>query len=181
MLGLGFGAVAQCYQEDGALAFGVWGEESGYVVVEKREAGGTEMLSIRSQIELPSENACFKLHRAISAIAKALQDRPQIGQEEHVHRSVGRQRLLQAQVAGLRPKVSPLQTFKQFLVAMKDVRSGIQTVNLVNDQIQMIELRSLRVEEIGRNAARCPAGGVRLSGDRRMPVVVDDRPERAAA
>src|SRR5262245_31323295 len=30
-------------------------------------------------------------------------------------------------------------------------------------------------------AARCPAGGVRLPGDRRLPVVVADRPERAYA
>jgi transposase InsO family protein len=34
---------------------------------------------------------------------------------------------------------------------------------------------------MSRKAARCPAGGVRLPGDRRLLAVVDDRPERAAA
>lgn len=39
-LHFGFGTVTHGYQEDGALAFGMRGEEGGYVVVEKCQAGG---------------------------------------------------------------------------------------------------------------------------------------------
>src|SRR6476620_8374707 len=109
VLGPGLGTVAQGDEEDGALAFGVRGEERCNVVVEKRQAGGTQALRICGEIELAADDAGLELHGAISAIAIALQDGPQIGQKEDVDRSVGGQCLLQSQISGLRAEVASLQ------------------------------------------------------------------------
>jgi hypothetical protein len=67
-----FCAVPDGNQKDRDLAFGVRGEEARHIVVEEGKPGGAEALSVRRQIQLAPENAGFQLHRAISAIAKAL-------------------------------------------------------------------------------------------------------------
>ena len=67
-------AVAQGHQKDCALAFGVRREERGYVVVEKRQTSGAQVLRVGRQIELAADDPGFKLHGAIAAIAIALQD-----------------------------------------------------------------------------------------------------------
>jgi hypothetical protein len=41
-----FGAVAQGDQEDGALAFGVWREKAGYIIVIKSETSGSQALGV---------------------------------------------------------------------------------------------------------------------------------------
>src|SRR5712692_8865108 len=94
--GFVFGAVAEGDEKDGALALGVRREESGDVVVEKGEAGGAEPLGVRSKIELAAEDAGFELHSAISAIAEALKDGAQVGQEKNGNVGVGGQLLSQA-------------------------------------------------------------------------------------
>ena len=124
-LGPGLSAVAQGDEEDGALAFGVRGEERSNVVVEKRQAGGTQMLRIGGKVELATDDASLKLHGAISAIAIALQDGAQVGQKEDIGRSVGGQCLLQSQISGLRAEVSVFQTFEYSAAAVEDVGSRL--------------------------------------------------------
>src|SRR5713226_10012434 len=87
--GFVFGAVAEGDEKDGALAFGVRREEFGDVVVEKGEAGGAEALGVRSKIKLAAEDAGLELHGAISAIAEALKDGAQVGQEKNGNGGVG--------------------------------------------------------------------------------------------
>src|SRR5260370_28214353 len=107
-LGSVFEAVASGYQENGALAFGMWGEEAGDVVVVKGEAGGAQALGIGGKIQLAAEDAGFKLHGTIPAIAKAIENRPQVRQEENIHGGIGGQLLLHAGGAGLVAKSSGL-------------------------------------------------------------------------
>src|SRR5258706_13695192 len=76
-------------------------KEAGDVVVEKGEARGTETLGVRREIELAAENAGFELHGAIAAVAEALQNGAQVGEEKDVHGGVGGQLLVQAEVAGI--------------------------------------------------------------------------------
>src|ERR1700693_4696436 len=61
-LGLRFGAVAEGHQEYCVFAFGMWGEEAGYVIVVKGKAGGAQMLGVGCEVELAAENAGFDLH-----------------------------------------------------------------------------------------------------------------------
>jgi hypothetical protein len=103
-----FGALAHGYKEYRAFAFGVRREELGYIVVEKREAGGAEVLGVSRQIQLAAEDAGLELHGAVSPIAEALQDRAKVSQEEHICRGIGGQGLLQSQVAGLGAEISLL-------------------------------------------------------------------------
>ena len=129
------------------------GEEGTDVVVKKRKAGGAEMLRIGCEIELAADDAGFKLHRAISAIAVALQDGAQVSQKEDRNCGVGGQGLLQSKVSRLGAEVARLQKLEQSAAAVKDVRTGLDALNRVDDQIQMVELRSQRIEEIGGHAA----------------------------
>src|SRR6266849_1712670 len=103
-----FSTVAHRHQENCALAVGMWGEESDDVVVVKGEAGGAQALGIGGKIQLAAEDAGFKLHGAIPAIAEAIEKRAQVCQEKNVHSGVGGQLLLQAKVAGLVAKSSVL-------------------------------------------------------------------------
>src|SRR5260370_23609119 len=150
-LGSVFEAVANGYQENGALAFGMWGEEAGDVVVVKGEAGGAQALGIGRKIQLAAEDAGFKLHGTIAAIAKAIENRPQVCQQKNVHSGVGRQLLLQAEVAGLVAKGSVLQTLEHSTVAMKDVGSGIEALDGVDNQIEVVELSSDRSLEVRKD------------------------------
>ena len=162
-----FGAVAEGYEEDGALAFGVGRKEAGDVVVEKGEAGGTETLGVRREIEFAAENAGFELHGAIAAIAKALQNGAQVGEEKDVHGGVGGQLLLEAEVAGIGAEISLLQALEHATVAMEDVGSVREPFDGVDDQVEIIELSSRRIEEICWDAA-CGAvehGGKLRQGD----------------
>src|SRR2546426_11101567 len=86
-----FGAVAEGDEKDGALAFGVRREKPGDVIIEKGEAGGAEPLGVRGKIKLAAEDAGFKLHDAIAAIAETLQNGAQVGEEEDVHGGIGGQ------------------------------------------------------------------------------------------
>src|ERR1700692_4648963 len=55
------------------------------------------------------------------------------------------------------------------MVAVEDVRSGLETFDGVDNQVEMVELRSERIEEVGRYAARRPVehGGELGQADRR--------------
>src|SRR2546429_6586149 len=107
-LGLVFGAVTEGYQEDGAFAFGMRGEEAGDLVVEEGEPGGAESERVGCQIELAAEDAGFELHGAIAAIAKTLQDGTQVREEKDVHGGVSGQLLLQPKVTSIGAEISLL-------------------------------------------------------------------------
>src|SRR6266404_8684017 len=142
----------------------MWGEEAGHVVVVKCEAGGSQALGIGCEIEFAAEDAGLKLYGTIAAVSKAIENRPQVCQEENIHGGVGGQLLLQSEVACLVAKVSPLQAFERSMlehsmlehsmVAVEDIRSGFKTFDGVDNQVEMVELRSERTEEVGRDAAR---------------------------
>jgi hypothetical protein len=85
-----FNAFAHGYQEDGALAFGMWGEKASHIVVVKSEAGGSEALGIGCEVQFAAEDAGLKLYGAIPAISKAIENRPQVCHEENIHGGIGR-------------------------------------------------------------------------------------------
>src|SRR6266853_2707346 len=146
----------------------MWGEEASHIVVVKGEAGGAQTLGIGGEIEFAAENAGLKLYGAIAAISKAIENRLQVCQEENIHGGIGRQLLLQSEVAGFVAKISLLQALERSTVAVEDVRSGIETFDGVDNQVEMVELRSERIEEVGRYAARRPVehGGELGQADR---------------
>src|SRR5438034_9722080 len=106
--GLVFGAVTEGYQEDGAFAFGMRGEEAGDLVVEEGEPGGAESERGGCQIALAAEDAGFELRGAIAGIANTLQDGTQVGEEPDVHRSVRGPLLRQAKVTSIGAEISLL-------------------------------------------------------------------------
>src|SRR4029077_6275753 len=114
-------AMTNRYQENGALAFGMGRKEASDVVVEERETRGAEPLGVGREIKLAAEDAGFELHGAIAAVAEALQNGTQVGEEKDGHSGVGGQLLLQAEVTGIGAKVHLLQAFEQTSAAMKDV------------------------------------------------------------
>jgi hypothetical protein len=147
------GALSNGDEEDGALAFSVRGEETDYVVIVEGQTGGAQQLGVGREIELTAEDAGFKLHRAISSIAKALQYGSQIRKEKDVHGGVAWQFLLQSEVTCLCAEISLPETLKQSTVAVIDVSSGSKTLHRMDDQVKIIELRSHGIEEVRRYAA----------------------------
>src|ERR1700688_3847653 len=55
-LGLMFSAVTEGHEENCALAFSMWGEEAGHVIVVKGKAGGAQVLGVGREIELAAED-----------------------------------------------------------------------------------------------------------------------------
>ena len=98
------------------------------------------MLRIGCEIELAADDAGFELHRAISAIAVALQDGAQVSQKEDSDCGVGGQGLLQSEVSGLGAEIPLLQKLERSAAAVKDVRTGLDALNRVDDQIEVVEL-----------------------------------------
>src|SRR6266851_7276029 len=80
-LNFALGAMTDGDKKDGALTLGVRREKARDVVIEKGEAGGAEPLCVGCEVQLASEDAGFELHRTIAAIAEALQNGAQVGEE----------------------------------------------------------------------------------------------------
>ncbi len=78
------------------------------VVVEKSEPSRAEALGIGAEVQLTAKNAGFELHRAIAAIAEALQNGAQVREEKNVHGRVGGQLLSQSKVPGIGTEISLL-------------------------------------------------------------------------
>src|SRR4029077_18579828 len=85
-----------------------------------------------------------------------------------IHGGIGRQLLLQSEVAGFVAKISLLQTLENTTVAVEDVRAGLETFDGVDNQVEVVELRSEWIEEVGRYTARRPVehGGELGQADR---------------
>jgi hypothetical protein len=60
----------------------------------------------------------------------------------------GRQRLLRSEVTGLVLEIPLLQTLDQSVVAVEDVSSGIETFRGMDNHVEVVELRSHRIEEV---------------------------------
>src|SRR5438132_10006539 len=97
-----FGTFANSHEKNGTLAFRVRGEEPDYLVVIKSQASSAQLLGVGRKIQLASQNAGFELHRAVSTIPKALQNRSQLCQEKIFPRRRPRQVPGQFGVAHLR-------------------------------------------------------------------------------
>ncbi len=104
---LPFGLHTSSYsnEKNGTLVCRVRREEPGHLVVIKSQASRAQVLGIGPEIQLAADDARFKLHRAVSTISEALQNRPQVCQEKYVHGGVRGQLLVQSEVTGLGAKV----------------------------------------------------------------------------
>src|SRR5579872_4627243 len=130
-------------------------EKPNYVVVVEGQPSGAKSLSVGRKVELATDDSGFELYSAISAVAEALQDCLQVGQEEDGDAGVGGEVLLQAQVAGLGTKVSLFQEFEPARLAAKEVGAGTEAFDGVDEQVQMVELSAKRLEEVRRHTAGC--------------------------
>src|SRR5437660_11259688 len=133
-----FGTFANSHEKNGTLAFRVRGEEPYYLVVIKSHASSGQVLSVGRKIQLASQNAGFELHRAVSTIPKALQNRSQLCQEKYVHGGVRGQYLVQPEVTSLGPEIPPPQAFEQPALAMEHVNSRIKTFDRMDNQVEVV-------------------------------------------
>jgi hypothetical protein len=147
------GRYPQRHEKDGALSFGAGGEERGHVVVVKGKAAGAEPEGVAAEVELTSNNPGLQLSGAIAAVAKPLKDGPEVRQEKDVHTGVGRQRLFQAEIAGPGPKVSFLQQLERGLIPSKHVGTAGKVAHGVDDELEVVESRADKLEEISRESA----------------------------
>jgi hypothetical protein len=58
-LGVVFDTVAKGDQEDSALAFGVWREKAGHIIVVKSETSSSQAMGVSSQIQFAAQDAGF--------------------------------------------------------------------------------------------------------------------------
>src|SRR5579863_3055202 len=153
LTGTSFGAFAEGDQEDGALARGVRREEADYLVIVKGEPGGAKVQSISSKVELAADYAGFDLHRAVSAVAEALQDRLQIGQQKDGDAGVRREVLLQAKISCLGTEIAFFQQLQRTPLAVEEVGSRTETFDGMDDQVQLVEPRAKGIQKIRGHAA----------------------------
>src|ERR1700737_153426 len=143
----------QRHEKDGAPSLGVGGEERGHVVVVEGEAARPKPQGVAAEVELTSNDPGLQLSGAIAAVAKPLKNGPEVRQEEDVHTGVGRQRLFEAEIAGLGPKVSFFQQLERGLIPSKHVGTRGKIVHGVDDEVEVAERRAGRLEEISGESA----------------------------
>ena len=80
-------------------------EESGYLVVVKRQARGSQSLGIGCQVDFACCNTGIQLSQPITPVTKTLQYRIQISHKEEVGAGIGRKRLIEPQMTSLPPVV----------------------------------------------------------------------------
>ena len=103
------------------------GEKLDHLVVIKGKTRGAETLGVGREIQLAADDARFKLHRAIPAIAKALQNGPQARQKKDVHGGVRWQLLIQEASAMARRGTGTRRAARELLRQVPDDRVAVET------------------------------------------------------
>src|SRR5947207_7071958 len=132
-----FATFANSHEKNGTLAFRVRGEEPGHLVVIKSQASSAQVLGVGRKIQLASQKTGFELHRAVSTIPKALQNRSQLCQEKYVHGGVRGQFLVQSEVTSLGPEIPPPQAFEQPALAMEDVTARLRPLDSMDKHVKV--------------------------------------------
>ena len=128
-------------------------EEADDVVVIESQSAGSQSLCVGREIQLSAKNAGFQLHRAVSTVAVALRNFLEIGQKKDIHRRICRQLLFEAEVTRLVAELARLQQFKRFFIPVVNVSAGLQSYDMVDDQVQIIEMTPEGMEKVRGNSA----------------------------
>src|SRR5262245_60816478 len=112
------------------------------------------MLRVCGEVQLAADDPGFGLHRAISAIAKPIEDRVQVGHHENRRARVTRERLSQIEIRSVGAKIPTLQHFKRSISAPVIVSAWVETFDGVDDQVQLIELFRRTRQKISVDALR---------------------------
>src|SRR5688572_12676315 len=99
-------------------------EERYHVVVIEREAARAESLRVRGQIQSPAENARLQLCGPISTISEAVENVVKVGEKEYDEAGVGRQILLESEVARLLAESPFLEQLERPAPAIEGIRTG---------------------------------------------------------
>src|SRR5919198_6061507 len=142
---------AQSHQKHDALAGGVWREEARHLVVEEGQAAGSEPLSVSGEIQLATDDTGLQLCRTIPTIAEALDNGRQVRKEEYVCASIRRDFLRETQVTRLPPERPTSEQLQRLEVLPKHVGSVWQIIHGVDDEIEVVQRYTRRVEKIRRN------------------------------
>lgn len=110
-------------------------------------------MRVCGKVHSAAKDTGFKLHGSITAIPKTSQDGVQVGQKEDSDTCVTRKILLEAEISGLISEVAGFQAFKTVLVSMENIRTGLEAVDGIHDQIEIVEPRTERLEKIGGYSA----------------------------
>ena len=85
------------------------GEKIHHFIIVKSKPACAQVLGICSQVQLAAKDARLQLHGAITTVAVTLQDSLQIGQEEYVDAGIGREFLIETEMAGLIAEIATFQ------------------------------------------------------------------------
>jgi hypothetical protein len=114
-------------------------KEAGDFVIEEGQARGAPAQGIGAEVELSADDAGFHLNQAVSAVAIASQYGFQIGDIKQRGAGCPAQRLVQAQVGGVLPKISRSDQDELVLTGLVAVSSGWQALYSVDIEVQIIE------------------------------------------
>src|SRR5438045_4553879 len=131
----------------------MWGEESGDVIVEEREAGCAEPERVRGQVELPRGDGRLELSDAIAAVAETRQQGSKIDEEIDVDGGIGSQVLAQGKPPGEVPKGTALEQRERLLLMIERIGPRRKAIDGVDNQIEIRERSPSRIQAICRNAA----------------------------
>ena len=89
-------------------------------------------------VYLSRHDAGFYLGGPVATVAQSLQRVVQINHKVDIDAGIGRQRLTKTKNPGFAPKVSFIQKFQRLLFTVKCVVPGVQTVNRIGYQIDIV-------------------------------------------
>src|SRR5215472_612076 len=99
-------AASKCNQKDRALPPRMRRKETDHIVVVERQPAAAQLLRVGSKVKFSAENPGLELHRPVSPVSVALKNLLQVGEEEHIHRSVSRNVLLQPEISSFVAELS---------------------------------------------------------------------------
>ena len=112
---------------------------------------------------------------AVAAVAEALKDRVQVGEEVNIDGGIAAQVLAQRKLAGLAAEVACPQQLERLPLPVVNVRAGRNAFDGVDDEVGMTEAEGRRGAKVGGKAVDG------LSQHRRQLVAGDGPPVKATA
>src|SRR5215467_8206695 len=126
-------------------------KKAGYIVVEKGQARGAELLRVRRQVHSAAAYSRLELDGPVAAISEAGENGMKVRKEEDVRCRVAGKILFQAEMMRFLPEISPFQTLQCAGHGVIDVCSRIETFDRVDDNVEIVERRKICRNNLGRS------------------------------
>ena len=139
--GRAFHRAADGGDEDGVLASSVGRKEVDDVAVIEREPRRAETLCVGAQVEPAADQARLEIGEPVAAVAEGLEERVQVGQEEHGRARHAAQRLLETEIGRALADIAAPDLLQRVGLGAVGVGARLDPVDGVRVHVEIHEAR----------------------------------------